>query len=157
MKTIKSDEHQIITRRENGTIRIQYLNKEPSKTQQHFADSVNVNNIMKKYHNNLNNVPAPIAAAGVYGDFSKAKSYQEMLNAINQSEESFGQLPSELRTRFENNPNNLIKYLDDPKNLEESYTLNLRVKPPQNQNQILNEIKNELKTQNKIPKTPNAT
>lgn len=108
--------------------RVQTVNKDPSKTQQHFKDHVNVNNIMKKYLQ-TGAITHLSGKTGVYADITEIGSYQDAMQKVLNANAAFEQLPSELRMKFANDPQNLITYLKDPKNNEESIALGLRIKP----------------------------
>lgn len=55
--------------------------------------------------------------------------YHTAMNMLLRADESFMQLPAKTRARFANSPQNLLSFLSDPNNLEESYTLGLRERP----------------------------
>lgn len=116
-------------KRENGTLKITTINEEPSKTQQQFRDETNINNIMRKYHagqgvTHLSN------RQGTFADVSNIKTYQQSLQTVIDAQRSFGELPSAVRKRFGNDPYQLVGYLEDPANIEESIKLGLRNPPP---------------------------
>ena len=122
--TIKN---RIYTRRDNGTLRIQTVNDKPSRTQQQFKDECDVNNIIKKYKTtgiitHTNN------KTGVYADMTEIGNYQEALGKVIEAETAFNNLPSAIRSKFHNNPQELIEYLNDKDKFEESIKLGLRVK-----------------------------
>jgi len=101
---------------------------EPSLTQQQFKDDCDVNVIMDRFLKtgevtHLNSNP------GVYADLTGIGDYTDMLMRVKAAESAFSQLPHQIKTKFEQDPSKLIAYLEDPKNLEESYALGLRVKP----------------------------
>jgi len=95
-----------------------------SETQQQFQKECDVNNILAKYKKTkmLTHVNH---AAGVYGDFSSAEDYQTSLHKVRTANESFFQLSSEVRSKFDNDPSKMISYIQDPKNHEEAIKFGL--------------------------------
>nr|QJB20884.1 MAG: internal scaffolding protein [Microvirus sp.] len=108
------------TRRSNQSLRVQSVNNEPSMTQQQFANEVDANQIMKKY--SYRQLPQH---QGVYADLSEIGDYQSMMEKAAQAQQAFGLLPSELRERFNNDPASLIRFLQDPKNVDEGIRLGI--------------------------------
>lgn len=53
------------------------------------------------------------------------ESYHEMLCKVEEVQGQFAGLPSRVRRRFANNPEQLIKFLEDPNNLPEAVKLGL--------------------------------
>ena len=101
----------------------------PSRTCQEFKDECDVNNILRNYVSTgvLTHVSDK---EPVFGDFSEVPSdYGEALALIQRSREQFEALPSEVRERFDNQPVNLIKFLQDEKNKDEAIKLGLVKKP----------------------------
>lgn len=66
---------------------------------------------------------------GVYADVSEITDLQGALNQISQANEAFDALPADLRYKFGNSPVEMINFLQDPSNYEESVKLGLRVRP----------------------------
>ena len=99
-----------------------------SLTQQQFKDECDVNNIMAKYKK-TGLVTHLSKHKGEFGDFSSVTDYQTSLARLEQAHESFQQLPSELRSKFHNDPKNLIEFLADPKNDEDAIKYGLKIKP----------------------------
>lgn len=60
-----------------------------------------------------------------YGDFSEAMDYHSALNLIMQADDAFMELPAELRARFENDPGQLLEFLQDEANRPEAEKLGL--------------------------------
>lgn len=106
---------------------IKTVNELPSKTKQSFRDMVNTNKIIQKYRQTgiINHITSK---DGVYGDFSEMKDFSGALNTVIKAKQQFEGLPSEVRNRFGNDPQQLILFLQDPKNIDESVKLGLRVK-----------------------------
>ena len=67
-----------------------------------------------------------------YGDYSEAASYQEAMNITRKAEESFSALPSGIRYRFENDPQQFFDFMHDPKMRDKAVELGLLppVDPP---------------------------
>ena len=102
--------------------------KEKSLTRQASKDETDVNQILERYSNggfvNVN------AAEPFYGDVSEIPDYATALNIVREAQSQFAALPSKLRDRFNNNPQDLINFLEDDKNREEAIKLGLIEAPP---------------------------
>lgn len=118
--------------RENGTLRIQTINNEPSKTQQQFAEECDINTIMKKYSQTGQN-PHPNLKLGVYADLTKIPSYEESLKITLKAQSAFMSLDAKIRSRFSNDPHKLIEFLKDSNNDKEAQELGLKIKPIEKQ------------------------
>jgi len=97
--------------------------EEPTRTQQHHKDECDINVILERF-GKTGQVPVN-AISGQYGDFSGVHDYHTALNAIIASENEFAALPAQIRNRFQNDPSNLIEFLDNPKNKAEAESLGL--------------------------------
>lgn len=85
---------------------------------------------MKKYHSS-GMITHINRRKGQYLDVSQLKDYQSSLQTVIDAQESFMTLPSEVRKKFANNPQQLISFLADPKNTDEAISLGLKKpKPP---------------------------
>lgn len=135
---------QIITMREDGNLDvashqlIEQLNeatgevtweKDPGLTQQQWKDECDVNKIMEQMYKTGSLTHIRNQQTGAYADLTDLPDYQTSLNTIIKANETFEALPAEIRTRFKNDPAELIAFIDDEKNIEESYKLGLRVRP----------------------------
>lgn len=83
---------------------------EVSRTKQSFREEVNINSIVRKYRSgvlvtHLNN------KAPMYGDVSHALDLQAALNLVHEAEESFMDLPPEVRKAAQNDPVRLLEML----------------------------------------------
>lgn len=99
------------------------LNCGETLTQQEFKDECDINVIMRRYARS-GQLPQ-LNLQGVYGDFSEVPDYMEALNTVLHAQESFSDLPSELRERFNHNPGALLQFLGNPSNREEAIKLGL--------------------------------
>lgn len=96
--------------------------------QQQFRDECDINNIMERF-GLTGELPAnPLSPQ--FGDFSGVLDYHSAMNAVLAAQDSFNELPATLRARFENDPNNLIRFLDDPNNRNEALALGLIAEEP---------------------------
>lgn len=109
--------------------------EDPSLCQQSMAPETDVNVLISRWKKQgiFEDKIQEIAqnGGGVYGDFS-APRFKDLTAAhqvVTEAREKFLQMPPELREKFENDPAKLVSYLNDPKNLAQSYELGLRVKP----------------------------
>lgn len=139
---------QLWNTRENGTLDIAHINNEPSLTQQQFKDECDINTIMRSYQetgtiSHLN--PRP----GIYEDFSGVQDFKESMDLVEYAKKEFMLLPAKVRSRFNNNPAELVEFCNNPNNLEEAVELGLASpkKMDPNQNANLNANQNQSKTQ----------
>lgn len=89
-----------------------------SRTQQQFKEECDVNNILYKYKKSgmLNHVNK---TQGQFGDFANVEDYQTSLQKVMQAQQNFMELPSELRSKFNNDPSKLIDFINTKENYEE--------------------------------------
>lgn len=99
-----------------------------SLTQQQFIEECDVNNILAKYKR-TGLVTHLAKHSGNFGDFSNVDDYQTSLSKIMQAQQSFEMLPSELRSKFGNDPGKLIEFMADEKNIEDCYKFGLKIRP----------------------------
>jgi len=151
MSEISRFKNKIITKRPNGTIRVQSSVEGESMTQQQFKDDCDVNIILKRIMRNPSEMLRYQNNQGIFADVSEAPSYQEAMQTVINANNSFMELPAEMRLKFDNNPQKLLDYLADDKNKEESYQLGIRVKPEVKRDEHL-EALNEIRQNTRQPK-----
>jgi phage internal scaffolding protein len=96
-------------------------------TQQHFKDECDINNILRQF--NITGQLPENTLSPRYGDFTGISDYQTALNQVIAAEDEFMRLPADLRARFENDPAQLIEFLENLENKDEAIKLGL-VNPP---------------------------
>lgn len=104
--------------------------KEPAMTVQSEKDNCDINVIMNRYA--TCGTPLPYRTDGVqpvYADVSELGDYMENFQRCKQAEEMFNNLPSALRKELDNNPANLLPFIQDDKNKERCYEYGLLNKP----------------------------
>lgn len=125
--------NQKVILRKNGTLDIGSENNEPTMTQQQYKDACDINNIVKTY---AQTGELPLSTkVGKFMDVSNVSDYQTALETVYNAQKAFDALPSQIRTKFENDPNQLIAFLEDDKNYNEAQQLGLLKTQPQNQNE----------------------
>lgn len=97
--------------------------EEPSLAQQHFKDECDINNILRQF--NITGLLPENPLSPRYGDFTGISDYQTALNAVMEAEEGFMTLPAQIRARFNNDPEQLIQFLDNSQNLDEAIRLGI--------------------------------
>jgi len=106
--------------------------EEPSLTQQHFKDDCDINKIIDRYNKTGILAGPPGVNMGrrpQFGDFSLVSDYQTAQMQLQQAEETFMELPSKLRKRFNNSVQELISFMENPENREQAIELGLLDKP----------------------------
>jgi len=104
-------------------------------TQQHFKDETDINNILRQF--NITGLLPEAPLSPRYGDFTGIGDYHTALNQVIAAEDEFMSLPATLRARFENDPAQLIEFLDKPENLDEAISLGLVNKTPVEMPQVV--------------------
>ncbi len=113
--------------RESGSRRVSLIGDPVSKTEQSHRKACNINTIVKKARKGQ-----PIATNGnrpLYGDFTGSVDFHTAKNRIIQAQSDFDALPSHIRTRFRNDPAELLEFMGDPDNQEAAIELGLIPQP----------------------------
>lgn len=115
--------------------RVQFKTTGPSRTKQEFRDECDINKIMSRYEKTgiLNHVNK---YQGQYGDFSNVTTYEDAFDQLQKANEMFMTLPARVREKFQNEPQNFIKYMEDPKFYQEQLKLGLRKHSPEQEKKI---------------------
>ena len=107
-------------------------------TQQQFADECDINTIVERFGLTgelPNNLRMPVS-----GDFTGVVDFKTAMDAVSQAQSAFNQLPGHLRARFENDPQRLMRFLENDKNREEAVELGLVVKPPEKTRDVVQAV-----------------
>jgi len=91
--------------------------------QQHFKDECDINNILRQF--NVTGLLPESTLSPRYGDFTGIVDYHSALNQVIAAEDEFMRLPAQTRARFNNDPAQLIDFLDKEENKNEAITLGL--------------------------------
>jgi hypothetical protein len=97
--------------------------EDKSRTQQSFADEVDINTIVKRFGIGYE-MPTDLRPP-TYADFEGVFDFQSAMNAVVEAERAFMLLDADTRARFNNEPQRFVAFCSDEKNLEEMRTLGL--------------------------------
>jgi len=101
---------------------------EPTLAQQNFKDECDINYIVRQF-GLTGELPAqPLSPQ--YGDFTGVLDYHSAVNAVLAAQDDFMELPAQLRSRFNNDPAELIDFLALDENREEAIKLGLVAAKP---------------------------
>lgn len=106
----------------------------PSMTRQSEMDGCDIHNILKQFsQQGFEDLVRQNAARGQYADLTSLPDYQEALNTVMAANQAFAALPSQVRDRFHNNPQEFVEFLANPANQDEAIRLGLAedVRPPE--------------------------
>lgn len=113
----------IITDRTKRTKRVQHQIEGPSKTEQSHIGSTNINKIVAKYKKTgfMNqSIKKP-----TFGDFTESGDFHNIKNRIIQADKDFLTIPAEIRDRFNNDPGELLDFINDPENASDCVKMGL--------------------------------
>lgn len=97
--------------------------EEPSLAQQHFKEECDINTILQKF--NITGMLPQSTLSPRYGDFTGIGDYHTALNRVIAAQDEFEALPAQIRARFNNDPAQLIEFLQDEANRPEAEKLGL--------------------------------
>lgn len=100
--------------------------KDQSLTQQQFLEESDINFIANRY--GLTGEMPTVKEPPAYGDFTGVFDYQTAQNALRSAQEAFMELPAKIRSRFQNEPQNLLEFLHDEENRDEAVKLGILTK-----------------------------
>lgn len=103
------------------------LCEDESRTEQQHAAEADINYIAERFMR-TGQLTVPIHMPE-QGDFQDAPDFQTAQNLIVQAKHEFMLMPPKLRSRFQNDPAQLMDFLADPENRDEAIKLGLINKP----------------------------
>lgn len=123
MKKLADGKHIIL--RKNGSRQVITVNHSPSKTDQSWKKDTDVNEIMRKFQK-TGQITHLSTIQERYGDVSDVPDLDVAMQQIEDAQSAFMAMPSALRKKFNNDPADMINWLQDPRNDEEAITLGLK-------------------------------
>lgn len=95
----------------------------PSRTQQHFAEEVDINTIVKRF-GLTGELPENVPHI-LQGDFTNVLDFQSAMDMVVAAREAFMEQPAEVRARFDNDPQKFLQFTSNKDNLDEAIKLGL--------------------------------
>ena len=111
------------TVRKNGRRRVSDSTGTESRVEPQHANETNINTIMRKMH--AQGVLPHFKTGGNFGNFELAEDFHTAQNRIIAAQDDFMRLPSELRSKFDNDPGKLIDFLSNCENRAEAVDMGL--------------------------------
>lgn len=101
--------------------------EDESLTEQEHLEETDINYIAERFMKT--GMMPHVLKMPTYGDFSGIFDFQSAMNIIQEAKQEFMSLPAKIRARFNNDPNELIKFIEDPDNKDEAIRLGFIEKP----------------------------
>lgn len=121
---------------------------ESGLTEQHHKQSCDINYIVQQAEKN-GFMPQTNRGPGDYFDASNVQDYQTALHAVTEAQEAFSELPSSIRSEFENNPGKFLEFAQNPENIPAMREMGLL--PPERPPVPLEDVKNPSTTTKSDP------
>jgi len=97
--------------------------EDASLAQQHYKDECDINNILRQF--NITGLLPEQTLSPRYGDFTGIGDYHTAMNRVMATQDEFDGLPAQIRARFNNDPYELIEFLENENNRPEAEALGL--------------------------------
>jgi len=97
--------------------------EDASLAQQHFKEECDINTILQKF--NISGLLPEQPLSPRYGDFTGIGDYHTALNRVIAAQDEFDALPAQIRARFNNDPAQLIEFMENSENRPEAVELGL--------------------------------
>lgn len=106
-----------------GKLRTQ-LSCGPGRTKQSEADGCDINLLMSRQRQTgtMTHITAQLPR---YEDFSNVVDYKTALDQLIRADAAFASLPAKTRKEFENDPAQLLAFLDNPENEQQAIDMDL--------------------------------
>ena len=101
--------------------------KDDSLTNQAEKDECDINTLVRRF--GLTGVMPKVDRLPLNEDFVPVTDYHSAMNALIEAEETFMELPADLRARFDHNAGKFVDFCSDEKNRGELIELGLIEKP----------------------------
>jgi len=97
-------------------------------TVQSEKDETDINVIVRRF--GLTGVMPQGVRTPTYDDFTGINDYQSALQAMQMANDSFYQMPAEIRSEFDNDPHRFVNFCSDPSNAEKLTSWGLTIHEP---------------------------
>ena len=97
--------------------------EDASLAQQHYKEECDINTILQKF--NITGLLPEQPLSPRYGDFTGIGDYHTAMNRVLAVQDEFEALPAQIRARFDNDPAQLIEFMENSENRSEAEELGL--------------------------------
>lgn len=97
--------------------------RDVSLAKQEFAEEVDINTIVRRF-GLTGQLPSDVRMP-VSGDYTGIGDFHEAMNSVRAAQESFDQMPAEVRRRFHNDAGEFVDFCLDDSNRDEAVKLGL--------------------------------
>jgi hypothetical protein len=120
----------------DGTIRrykkaVIDCSKDKLLTEQSHADEANINKIIARHGMDMIQRVAAMTTPEYLMDDIPTNDFQEAMLIVTKAQQTFEQLPSDTRKKFNNSPAEFIDYIQNPENEESLVTMGLAQRKPE--------------------------
>lgn len=123
--------HEVLDVRAGGAYDVDQVSQEcgldcsalPSRTQQHFAEEVDINTIVRRF-GLTGELPQGVPHV-LQGDFTNVVDFQSAMDMVVAAREAFMLQPAEVRARFRNDPQEFLDFVSSKDNLDEAIKFGL--------------------------------
>ena len=99
-------------------------NNDPSLVDDQYKYDNDVNHFIKRYLQD--GVLPQFNGKPIYGDFTHIIDYKDALNKVIEAKNKFMELPSSIREKFDNSPNEFLNFVNNPENHDEMVKMGLK-------------------------------
>lgn len=100
-------------------------------TEQSHKEEVNINNIVRRHGIDLIAKTAMLQSSDYQFDDVTGNDFQEAMQKVAKATQSFQNMPSELRKRFDNSPAKFLDFVQNPDNIDEVVNMGLAKRRPE--------------------------
>lgn len=122
-----------------------------SQVQQHFRDETDINNIVGRHMKGPGRFGAPIGNPNANRQprfvVMPSLSYHEMMNKVTDMQMQFSGLPARTKGKFNNDPYQMLRWLENPANRKEAVEMGLLI-PTEEEYQEIQRKKNAQQVKN---------
>lgn len=96
------------------------------RVKQEFRDEVNINTIMKRVRSKGAILPnMDVSRKAFFGDVSAVGSFMDVHERMQAAKDGFMQIPSDIRSRFQNDPMVFLEFASNPENRDQMVEMGL--------------------------------
>lgn len=115
-----------------------FFPEDDDKAQQQYKEECDINTIVRRF--GLTGQLPENLRMPLTGDFVDVPDFQTALNLVISAQDEFMKVPADVRARFNNDPGELMAFLEDDKNRDEAIKLGLVNAPPEKTRDVVQAV-----------------